>query len=168
MSEHPDPLDQQIAALEDALKLPLPEATRAQIEQDVRMLRARRSAQLTEPAGAQIVGTTNVSGTLHGNAVGVNLGTVQTFLGASPPAAAGQSSPTVSREQIDDQRELLAAHRRTLAIYLKQQAQLGSAFAPPGVANGIHEARAAIRRVKATLRGWGVAVDDYPDDEAPA
>jgi hypothetical protein len=31
--------------------------------------------------------------------------------------------------------------------------------------NGIDEARTNIRRVKDTLRAWGVAVDDCPDDE---
>jgi hypothetical protein len=35
MSDHPDLLDQQSAALESALRLPLPDATRAQIERDL-------------------------------------------------------------------------------------------------------------------------------------
>jgi hypothetical protein len=43
MSDHPDPLDQQIAALESALRLPLPDATRAQIERDLRGRAGRRS-----------------------------------------------------------------------------------------------------------------------------
>jgi hypothetical protein len=46
------------------------------------------------------------------------------------------------REDIANQQELLATHRRTLAHYLAQQAQLGVAYTPPGVAQGIHEARA--------------------------
>ena len=168
MSDHSDPLDRQIAALEDALKLPLPDATRAQIEQDLRTLRAQRSAQLAGAAGAPIEGRAEVSGTLYGNAIGVNLGTVQTYLGAPLPAPGAQPSSAASPEDVDNQLELLDAHRRTLAIYLKQRAQLGSAHAPPGVENGIHEARAAIRRIKAVLRGWGVAVDNHPNDEAPA
>jgi hypothetical protein len=168
MSNPSDSLDQQIAALEEALKLPLPEATRVQIEQDVRALRTQRSAQLAGTVGAKIEGRTDVSGTLHGAAIGVNLGTVQTAFGASPLTPGAQPTSDVSPEEIDDQRELLDAHRRTLAVYLKQQARLGSAYAPPGVANGIREARAAIRRVKATLSGWGAAIADHPDDEAPA
>jgi hypothetical protein len=46
MSDHLDPLSQQIAALESALRLPLPDATRAQIEQDLRALRQRRAAAI--------------------------------------------------------------------------------------------------------------------------
>jgi hypothetical protein len=42
---------------------------------------------------------------------------------------------------------------------------LGSANIPPGVESGIREARAAIQRAKATLRGWGAHVDDQADDE---
>src|SRR5687768_15667306 len=70
-----------------------------------------------------------------------------------------------SQEEIADQQELLTAYRRTLAQYRKQEALSGEAFVPPAVTNGIQEARAEIRRVKATLRGWDVAVDDHPDDE---
>jgi phosphatidylethanolamine-binding protein (PEBP) family uncharacterized protein len=161
MSDNHDELDRQIAGLEDALKLPLPDATRAQLQQDLERLRARQAAS----SGGSIQGTADVSGTLYGNAIGVNLGTVQAYFGPQPPAGSGnQPPPQVSQEEIDDQRELLEAHRRTLAIYLKQQAQLGSAYAPPGVANGIREARDGIRRVKATLRGWGLEVAAYPDD----
>ena len=162
MSDTPASRDQQIAQLEQALKLPLPEATRTQIQQDLARLRAEQAA-----AGGGIHGTADVSGTLYGSAVGVNLGTVQNYYGATPPAAPGERPAGVTQEQIDDQYDLLRSHRGTLAIYLKQQAQLGSAYAPPGVANGIREARAAIRRVKATLREWGQAVDDHPDDVEP-
>jgi hypothetical protein len=73
-----------------------------------------------------------------------------------------------SQEEIADQQELLAIHRRTLAQYLKQQAVLTGAYVPPGVAQGIHEARDNIRRVKGILRGWGVTVEDHPDDDSPA
>jgi len=71
-----------------------------------------------------------------------------------------------SQEEIADQQELLAIHRRTLAQYLKQQAALTGAFVPPGVVHGLREARDNIRRVKGILRSWGVAVEDHPDDEA--
>jgi hypothetical protein len=158
MSDTPDALAQQIAALEAALQLPLPEESRQQLIDNLQALRKQQAP----PAAIQ--GTTDVSGTLHGTAIGVNLGTVQTIFSSSP-AAAGASASDVSQEAIDDQQELLAAHRRTLAVYLKQLATLGAAYAPPGVASGIREAREGIRRAKASLRAWGVDVADMPDDQ---
>jgi hypothetical protein len=74
-------------------------------------------------------------------------------------------------ETIAQQQELLHIQRQTLAVYIQQLAAMGSAHAPPAVHHGIREARAAIQRIKATLRGWGVAVDDLPNDSdmtAPA
>jgi tetratricopeptide (TPR) repeat protein len=68
-------------------------------------------------------------------------------------------------EEIDGQQTLLATHRQTLAHYLQQLAVLGSAHAPPGVTYGIREARDNIHRIKAVLRGWGVQVEDQPNDE---
>jgi hypothetical protein len=162
MSKSPNTLAQQIAALEEALTLPLPEATRAHIEQDLNDLRRQ-----AENARAKIVGRTDVRGTLHGAAIGVNFGTVQTSFDTSPPTLGVQPADVAAAGGINNQIELLDAHRRTLAIYLKQQARLGSDFAPPGVENGIHDARVAIRHVKTTLRAWGAPVDDHPDDEAP-
>lgn len=72
-----------------------------------------------------------------------------------------------SQEDIAHQQELLAAHRRTLAQYLKQQALISELFIPPAITHGIDEARVNIRRVKSALADWGVAVEDLPDDEAP-
>jgi hypothetical protein len=72
-----------------------------------------------------------------------------------------------SQEDIAHQQELLAAYRRTLAQYLKQQALISELFTPPAIAHGIDEARANIGRVKSTLHAWGVPVEDLPDDEAP-
>jgi len=69
-----------------------------------------------------------------------------------------------SQEDIAGQQQLLHAHRQTLAHYLHQRALLGPAHISPGVANGINESRQQLRRIKATLRGWGVAVDDHPSD----
>jgi biotin operon repressor len=71
-----------------------------------------------------------------------------------------------SPDDIADQQEILAAHRATLAEFLKQQALLGVAYAPPGIANGIRLSRDAIKQIKATLREWGVEVENHPDDEA--
>jgi hypothetical protein len=67
---------------------------------------------------------------------------------------------------IADQQDLLATHRRTLAVLLRQRATFGAAYTPPAVEAGIAEARAAIADAKRALRGWGVAVDDLPDDAA--
>jgi hypothetical protein len=70
-----------------------------------------------------------------------------------------------SQEEIQKQRELLDAHRNTLSVYLRQRALQGEAFVPPSSANGIKESRNHIRNIKKTFRGWGVVVDDHPDDE---
>jgi hypothetical protein len=69
-----------------------------------------------------------------------------------------------NQDDIAAQQTLLAAHRQTLGVLLIQQARLGAAYAPPALANGIAEARAAIARIKATLRAWGETVEDLPDD----
>jgi hypothetical protein len=71
-----------------------------------------------------------------------------------------------TQEDIAHQQELLAAHRRTLAQYLKQQALISELFTPPAIAHGIDEARANIRRVKSTLHAWDIPIEDLPDDEA--
>ncbi len=70
-----------------------------------------------------------------------------------------------SSDEITPQCRRLEAHRATLAHYLDQVSLLGSAHTPPGVSHGIREARDGIARCKAALRGWGVTVDDHPDDE---
>jgi len=71
----------------------------------------------------------------------------------------------LDQETIAKQLDLLAAHRRTLAVYLRQQAELGM-LAPPGVVNGIAETRAEIQRIKGALREGGVPVEDEQGDEA--
>ena len=71
-----------------------------------------------------------------------------------------------SPQDIENIQERLAAHRATLATLLTQQAILGSANAPPAVAHGIREARTGIHHAKATLRTWGVSVEDLLDDTA--
>jgi hypothetical protein len=48
---------------------------------------------------------------------------------------------------------------------LLQLAIKGLADVEPVVVNRIDEARAGIARCKATLRGWGVIVEDHPDDD---
>ena len=69
-----------------------------------------------------------------------------------------------TQEEISHQQSLLTIHRRTLAHYLSQQATLGAAYIPPGVVNGIWEARNNIQRIKQILRAWNVSVQDHPDD----
>jgi hypothetical protein len=69
-----------------------------------------------------------------------------------------------NQDDIAAQQTLLGAHRQTLGVLLVQQARMGATYAPPALANGIAEARAAIAQIKATLRAWGAAVEDMPDD----
>ncbi len=73
---------------------------------------------------------------------------------------------TLNPEEIVQQQTLLTAHRRTLASQLHSWALLGKAHAPPGLKNGIDEARVEIARVKGILRASGVSVADHPDDMA--
>jgi len=76
---------------------------------------------------------------------------------------------TTEPEAIAQQQELLATHRRTLAHLLQQAALYGGvSFAPPQTANGITEARVQIQGIKQALRVAGVAVENDPNDKAPA
>jgi hypothetical protein len=75
----------------------------------------------------------------------------------------------MTREDIANQQELLDIYRRNLAHFLYQEAQLGGeAYAPPGVVNGILEARKNIQQIKKVLRGWRVRVEDHPNDGDPS
>jgi WD40 repeat protein len=69
-----------------------------------------------------------------------------------------------SSEDINSQRELLAAHRRTLAHLKKQLAIHGIAHAPPALLNGLDEARANIRRCKEILDSWNASYDEQDDE----
>jgi hypothetical protein len=102
---------------------------------------------------------TLTGGTLQGSIIGGQIPNP-----TPAPENQERAEITISPEEIDEQRELLEAHRRTLGIYLKRLAKVGSANAAPEVFHGIREAREGIRRCKATLREWGVAVADMPDD----
>src|SRR5436190_7999157 len=73
----------------------------------------------------------------------------------------------LSPEEIAQQEQLLATYRRTLAIYMRQQAEIGRAYSPPAIQNGIDEARSNIRRIKAALKTAGVEVAEDPDDDEP-
>jgi FAD/FMN-containing dehydrogenase len=71
-----------------------------------------------------------------------------------------------NREEIEQQQQLLTTYRHNLALYLQQRAQLGAAYIPPNIANGIRDACNNIERVKHILRGWNIQVEDHPDDLA--
>lgn len=72
-----------------------------------------------------------------------------------------------TQDDIEQQLQLLAAHRATLHHWLRQAAQHGGIdLAPPTTGNGIAEARREIASIKVALRDWEVAVADHPDDEA--
>jgi hypothetical protein len=58
----------------------------------------------------------------------------------------------------------LSLHRETLAHYLDQLAEIGSAYVRPEVASAIRRARAEIARVKTALRALGESVEDQFDD----
>lgn len=104
---------------------------------------------------------TITGGTVQGSIIGS-----QTTYYSAAPVAPSASTTSVNQEDIDEQQELLYTHRRTLAVYLRRLAKLSDAHAPPEITHGIREARAGIQRVKATLRGWRVAIADHPDDAA--
>jgi signal peptidase I len=72
-------------------------------------------------------------------------------------------------DEVAEQQRLLETYRRTLAIYLRQRAELGGdAYCPPAVLNGIDEARQNVARIKMLLRDARIDVADDPDDEAAA
>lgn len=73
----------------------------------------------------------------------------------------------LSPEEIVEQQQLLAAYRRTLAVYLRQQAEIGRAFSPPALINGIDETRRDIKRIKEILRAASAEVAEDPDDDEP-
>ncbi len=80
----------------------------------------------------------------------------------------GSKVIAMNTDEIEDLRQLLAAHQQTLAILLRQVAKQGEAHAQPAQINGIAEARAEIARLKQALRDEQVEVADAPNDEAPA
>jgi len=59
----------------------------------------------------------------------------------------------------------LEIHRRNLSHYLAQLAKFTIAFVPPQVIHGIEEQRDEIQKIKYKLKGMGIKVMDYPDDE---
>jgi hypothetical protein len=113
------------------------------------------------------VGTMQSVTVTGGTVQGPIIGSQTNYYGV-PPAVFSAAPAAVSQEDINEQQELLEAHRRTLAVCLRRLAKLSDAHAPPDVSHGIHEARAGIRHIKATLRGWGQVIADHPDDEANA
>ena len=125
MSDSPDALVQQIAALEATLKLPLPDSVIHFTEQHLATLRQQHAALIDgrgattgamtvgDVAGEDVVkGTTNVSGTVTGAAVGVNQGTVQLFFDGQP-GEDGQQLLVAYLERLVEDCQRLRLHRLT-------------------------------------------------------
>lgn len=68
--------------------------------------------------------------------------------------------------EIAHYRELLQIYRRRLPIHLKQQEQFGELLAPPIVIHNLQNVRNEVQRIKAILRGWNIAVEDLPGEDA--
>jgi hypothetical protein len=66
--------------------------------------------------------------------------------------------------KVEHQRKLLKIHRTTLVDYLRQREKLEPGHITPLVINSIQHSRNEIQRIKAILRGWGVVVDDLPEE----
>jgi ribosomal protein L29 len=115
---------------------------------------AQAGIQQTQQPDRRGGGDTYTVGNISGSS-GVAIGA-----GASVSVTTYNLSP----DDIAHQQSLLTSHRRTLAHYLGQKATMGAGYIPPGVSNGIDEARSNIARIKTTLRGAGVQVSDHPDD----
>ncbi len=79
----------------------------------------------------------------------------------------GDYQPT--EEDIANHQQRLQNNRDNLEFFLEQLVlQGGPARAEPVVKHGIRSSRFQIARIKEVLRGWGVVVQDHPDDEEPA
>ncbi|MFN8567522.1 MAG: hypothetical protein U0Z44_08390 [Kouleothrix sp.] len=86
MPNSPTTRGEQIAALEAALQLPLPEGTKQQIRAQLQKLQDSDSNQ----------GALENSGSLHGNAAAINFGTMQAFFGGVP----GEDGKTLLRDYL--------------------------------------------------------------------
>src|SRR5215213_2357740 len=73
-----------------------------------------------------------------------------------------------SHEDIRHQQTLLKTYRRNLAHLVRQAASFGSEGAAPlHIANSLEDTRENIRRIKGILHGWGMKIDDLPDEGSP-
>src|SRR5690348_12464998 len=73
----------------------------------------------------------------------------------------------IEQEEIDQQQELLAIHRRNLVILCKQAAHYGGeAGVPLSIANEISSSRENIKRIKEDLGSRGIAIADELHDRA--
>ncbi len=74
-----------------------------------------------------------------------------------------------SPEEIRHQQTLLNTYRRNLTHFVRQAASYGGEDAAPiHISNNLDDTRANINRIKGILLGWGVQVDDLPDEGAAA
>ncbi|MCS6883038.1 MAG: CHAT domain-containing protein [Oscillochloridaceae bacterium] len=136
---------------------------------DGRLWREEASAPQPPLAGIHIgggVGTVQVV-TVTGGSVGTIIGSQENYGVPQPAGSQGSAAapPAPGDDQAAGLRRRLEQHRATVGHYLGQLAITGSAHARPEVTYGLREARDAIRRLKGALRGMGVVVEDYPDDE---
>jgi tetratricopeptide (TPR) repeat protein len=70
------------------------------------------------------------------------------------------------REEIEEQLSLLDIYRRRITYQLQQRATFGPQT-PFSIVEDIREARDKIKRIKNTLRGWDLVVDDHSNDDPP-
>ena len=171
MSDDATALTQQIAALEEALKLPLPLATRAQIEQDLAKLRAAlrqpERAHTQDISGNAQVGVAiagNVQGPVTHQSGGVNLGSGNTIdkigdIVAGDKIAGDKvqgdkhvhfGAPRPADTGPDHIQRLLDLHTRRLRV-LEEQATRTGYNTQPEVLTEIDDIRAEIARLHALL-----------------
>ncbi len=72
-----------------------------------------------------------------------------------------------SQEAIDHQEKQLQVWRDQVRLLASQRAMHGDAFVPPSIMAGITLAHWEIAQCKAMLRGWGIPIEDLPEDAAP-
>lgn len=73
----------------------------------------------------------------------------------------------MNRSQIEALLKRLQIHRKNLSIHLNQAAMRGVTSVPPATYHEIDFARQEIRKLKNSLRAYGVQVADEPNDEEP-
>jgi hypothetical protein len=76
------------------------------------------------------------------------------------------SVTVLTDDEVAQQLQLLETYRRTLNFSLNQAALFGEVNTPPHIIHTIHDCRDQIQRIKATLRGYGISIEDGPNDEA--
>src|SRR5215213_6637578 len=83
MNQKDSNIDREIAEIEEALKLPLKEAAKRGLKVELRHLYIQKASSQTQKTAPDpsSQGSVHVQHSMHGNAIGVNFGTVQAFFG---------------------------------------------------------------------------------------